>query len=110
MNRFKGLDLVDRVPEELWTEVRNIVQEALTKTIPKKNKCKKAKWLYEEALQITKKEKMWKANYLIFLSFMYTVPWNLDSSPVHSNKLFGIILKSNMHYIHNSSIRYYFYL
>jgi hypothetical protein len=46
------------VPEELWTEVRNIVQEALTKTIPKKNKCKKAKWLYEEALQITKKEKM----------------------------------------------------
>ena len=58
MNRFKGLDLVDRVPEELWTEVRNIVQEALTKTIPKKNKCKKAKWLYEEALQITKKEKM----------------------------------------------------
>ena len=58
MNRFKGLDLVYRVPEELCTEVRNIVQEAANKTIPKKNKCKKAKWLYEEALQIMKKEKM----------------------------------------------------
>ena len=52
MNRFKGLDLVDRVPEELWTEVHNLVQEAVTKTIPKKKKCKKAKWLSEEALQI----------------------------------------------------------
>ena len=49
-NRFKGLDLVDRVPEELWTEVRDIVQEAVIKTIPKKKKCKKAKWLTEEAL------------------------------------------------------------
>ena len=49
MNRFKGLDLVDRVPEELWTEVGNLVQEAVTKTIPKKKKCKKAKWLSEEA-------------------------------------------------------------
>ena len=57
-NRFKRLDTTDRVPEELWTEVHNIVQEALTKIIPKKNKCKKAKWLYEEALQIMKKEKM----------------------------------------------------
>ena len=45
MNRFKGLDLVDRVPEELWTEVPNIVQEAMTKTIPKKKKCKKAERL-----------------------------------------------------------------
>ena len=51
-NRFKGLDLVDRVPEKLWMEVRNIVQEVVTKTIPKKKKCKKAKWLSEEALQI----------------------------------------------------------
>jgi len=50
-NRFKGLDLIDRVPEELWMEVHNTVQEALTKTIPKKKKCKKAKWLSEEALQ-----------------------------------------------------------
>ena len=51
-NRFKGLDLVDRVPEELWTEVHDIVQEAVIKTIPKKKKCKMAKWLSEEALQI----------------------------------------------------------
>ena len=52
MSRFKGLDLVDRVPEELWTEVCNIVQELVTKTIPNKKKCKKAKWLSEEALHI----------------------------------------------------------
>ena len=51
-NRFKGLDLVDRVPEKLWTEVCNIVQEAVTRTIPKKKKCKKAKRLSEKALQI----------------------------------------------------------
>ena len=44
-NRFKGLDMIDRVPEELWTEVHDIVQEAVIKTIPKKKKCKKAKWL-----------------------------------------------------------------
>ena len=56
-NRFKGLDLVDRVPEELWTEVHNIVQEAVTKIIPKKKKCKKAKWLSEEALQIADKRR-----------------------------------------------------
>ena len=49
-NRFKGLDLIDRVPEELWMEVRDIVQEVMIKTIPKKKKCKKAKWLSEEAL------------------------------------------------------------
>ena len=54
-NRFKGSDLTDRVPEELWTEVRDIVQEAVIKTIPKKKKCKKAKWLSEEALQIVEK-------------------------------------------------------
>ena len=52
MNRFKGLVLVDRVPEELWTEVCNIVQEVVTKTIPKKKKCRKANWFSEEALQI----------------------------------------------------------
>ena len=50
-NKFKGLDLTDTVPEELWTEVCNILQEAVIKTIPKKKKCKKAKWLSEEALQ-----------------------------------------------------------
>ena len=48
-NRFKGLDVIDRVPEELWTEILDIVQEAVIKTIPKKKKCKKAKWLSEEA-------------------------------------------------------------
>ena len=52
-NRYKVLDLIDRVPDELWMEVRDTVQEAGMKTIPKKKKCKKAKWLSEEALQIT---------------------------------------------------------
>ena len=56
-NRFKGLDLIDRVPEELWTEVPDLVQEAVIKTIPKKKKCKKAKWLSEEALQIAVKRR-----------------------------------------------------
>ena len=55
-NRVKGLDLIDRVPEELWTEVHDIVQEAGIEIIPKKKKCKKAKWLSEEALQIAEKE------------------------------------------------------
>ena len=54
-NRFKGLDLIDRVPEELWTEVPDIAQEAVIKTIPKKKKCKKEKWLSTEALQIAEK-------------------------------------------------------
>ena len=52
-NRFKGLDLIDKLPDKLWTEIRDIVQEAGIKTIPKKKKCKKAKWLSEEALQIS---------------------------------------------------------
>ena len=60
-NRFKGLDLIDRVPDELWMEVCEIVQEAVIKTIPKKKKCKKAKWLSEEALQILRKEEKLKA-------------------------------------------------
>ena len=51
-NRFKGLDLIDREPEELWMEIRDIVQQTGIKTIPKKKKCKKANWLSEEALQI----------------------------------------------------------
>ena len=54
-NRFKGFNLIDRVHEELWIEVRNIVLEVVTKTTPKKKKCKKAKWLSEEALQIAEK-------------------------------------------------------
>ena len=57
VTRFKGLDLTDRVPEELWTEVHNIVQEALIKTIPKRKKCKKEKWLSEETLQIAEKRR-----------------------------------------------------
>ena len=56
-NRFKGLDSIDRVPEELWMEVHDIVQEAVIKTIPKKKKCKRAKWLFEEALQIAEKRR-----------------------------------------------------
>ena len=60
-NRFKGLDLIDRVPEELWTEVRDIVQEAGIKTIPREKKRKKAKWLSEEALPIAVKRSEVKA-------------------------------------------------
>ena len=56
-NRYKGLDLIDRVPEELWTEVCNIVQGTEIKTIPKKKKCKKAKWLSDKALQIVEKRR-----------------------------------------------------
>ena len=56
-NRFKGLDLTDRVPEELWTEVHDTVEEAVIKTIPKKKKCKKAKWLSKKALQIAEKRR-----------------------------------------------------
>ena len=56
-NRFNGLDLIDKVPEELWMEVRDIVQEAGIKTIPKRKKCKKPKWLSEEALQIAEKRR-----------------------------------------------------
>ena len=54
-NRFKGLELIDRVPEELWTDVHDIVQEAGIKTISKKKKCEKSKWLSKEALQIAEK-------------------------------------------------------
>ena len=60
-NRFKGLELIDRVPDELWIEVHDIVQEAVIKTVPKKKKCKKAKWLSEEALQIAGEEEKLKA-------------------------------------------------
>ena len=60
-NRIKGLDLIDRVPDELWNEVHDIVQKTGIKTIPKKKKCKKAKWLPEEALKYLWKEEKWKA-------------------------------------------------
>ena len=56
-NRFKGLDLIDRVPDELWTKVRDIIEETGIKTIPMKKKCKKAKWLSGEALQIAVKRR-----------------------------------------------------
>ena len=56
-NRFKGLDLIDRVSDKLWTEVHDIVQKTGIKTIPKKKKCKKAKWLYEEDLQIAERQR-----------------------------------------------------
>ena len=72
-NRFKGLDLrSDRVPEELWTEVGDIVQEAVIKTIPKKKKCKETKWLSEEAFQIAEKRKnipFQVGGFLLLLSF-----------------------------------------
>ena len=55
--RFKGLDLIDRVPEDLWPELQDILQEAVIKTIPNKKKCKKAKWFSEEALQATEKRR-----------------------------------------------------
>ena len=57
-NRFKGLDLIDRLPDEIWTEVHDIVQEAVIKTIPKKKKCEKAKWLSDEALQIAERKEV----------------------------------------------------
>ena len=60
-NRFKGLDLIDTVPDELWTEVRDIVQETGIKTIPKKKKCQKAKWVSEEASQIAVKRRETKS-------------------------------------------------
>ena len=60
-NRFKGLDLIDRVPDELGTEVHDIIQEAVIKIIPKEKKFRKAKWLSEEALQIAEKEETQKA-------------------------------------------------
>ena len=60
-NRFKGLDLIDTVPEELWMEVCDTVQEAVIKTIPKKKKCKSAKWLFAEALQIAEKRRQLKS-------------------------------------------------
>ena len=56
-NRFKALNLIARVPEEIWTEVRDIVQEAVIKNIPRKKKCKRSKWLPEEALQIAQKRR-----------------------------------------------------
>ena len=66
MNRFKEIDLIDRMLEELWTEVHNIIQEFVIKTIPKKKKCEKAKWVSKEALQIAEKRQRRKGK--IYLS------------------------------------------
>ena len=81
-NRFKGLDLIDRVPDELWTEVHDIVQETGIKIIPKKKKCKKEKWLSEEGLQIAVKRRVRCMNLLLekqmathSSSFAWKVPW-----------------------------------
>ena len=62
-NRFKGLDLINRVPEDLWMEVHDTVQEAMIKTIPKKKKCKKTKWLSDKDLQIAEKRREAKGKY-----------------------------------------------
>ena len=81
MNRFKGLlDLVDRVSEELWAEVHNTVQDVVTKTIPKKEKCKKAKWLSQEALQIAeeKRKAKGKGRKGKIYSVEYRVPENSE--------------------------------
>ena len=74
-NRFKGLGLIERVPDELWMEVHDIVQETGIKTIPKKKKCKKAKWLSEEALQVAEKRREAKGKGKIY-PFECRVPKN----------------------------------
>ena len=76
-NRSKGLDLIDRVCQELWTEVRDIVQEAVIKTISKKKKCKKAKWLSEEVLQIAEKRREVKGKEEKIYPFECRVPKNI---------------------------------
>ena len=75
-NKFKGLDLRDRVPEKLWSEVHDIVQEAVIKTIPKKKKCKKAEWLSEEALQLAEKRREAKGKGEKIYPFECRVPKN----------------------------------
>ena len=79
-NRFNGLDLIDRVPEELWMEVHNIVQEVVVKTIPKRKKWEKGKWLSEEALQIAEKRR--KALVFFFLAYFTLYNW-LQFHPPH---------------------------
>ena len=75
-NRFKGLDLIDRMPDELWTEDHNIIQETGIKTILKKKKCKKAKWLSEEALQKAVKREVKSKGAKERYLFEYRVPKN----------------------------------
>ena len=85
-NRFKGLDLIGRVPKELWMDVHDIVQEAVVKTTPKKKKCKKAKWLSEEALQIAEKRRKAKGKgekegYTHLNSENVIINWSLEECP-----------------------------
>ena len=75
-NRFKGLGLIDRVPDELWNEVRDTVQEVVMETIPKRNKCKKAKWLSEKALQIAMKRSEKQRRKVKIYPFECRVPKN----------------------------------
>ena len=75
-NRFKELDLLDRVPEEVWTEVHDTVQEAVIKAILKKSKCKRAKWLSEEAIQIAKKRSQKQTRKGKIYPFEFSVPKN----------------------------------
>ena len=75
-NRFKGLHLIDRVPEELWMEVHDIIREAVIKVIPKKKKCKKAKWLSEKILQIAMKRREAKGKREKIYPFECRVPKN----------------------------------
>ena len=88
-NRFKGLDLIDRIPDELWTEVHDIVQETGIKTIPLEKKCKKAKWLSEEALQIAVKTQQWPQDWKGQFSFQFqrkAMPKNAQTtSQLHSS-------------------------
>ena len=83
--RFKGLDLIVRVPDELWTEVRDIVQETGSKTIPKRKKCKKLKWLFEEALKIAVKRKAKskgekeRYTHLLLASLLFTAIYKVSS-------------------------------
>ena len=84
-NKFKGLDLIDRVPEELWTEVSDTVQEAVIKTIPKKKKCKKAKWLSEKALQTAEQRRKLSAERIDAFELwcwrrLLRVPWTARRS------------------------------
>ena len=72
-NRFKGLDLIDRVPDKLWNDVRDIVQETGIKTIPMEKKCKKVKWLFGEALQIAVKRREAKSDIFAFCAFCLVI-------------------------------------
>ena len=75
-NRFKGLDLIETVPDEIWSEIHDILQETGSKTIPKKKKCKKARWLSEEALQIAEKRRKRQRRKGKLYPFEYRVPKN----------------------------------